>query len=560
MIRWVLIAFFFCSSAYAETSQSILVEEVVYVEAPTDTDQDGTPDRIWVKISRPSGETDLPSIFTMTPYALGGANVPFHDVDMTRLPQDEQLPTKVQAKDFHRFLMDKELGEEQSEALQRGYATISADSLGTGRSTGCPTVGDEAETLGAKAVIDWLNGRARGFSSSGKEVFATWSSGNVGMTGVSYNGTLPNMVATTGVEGLKAILPIAAISSWYNYYRSNGLVVGPGGYIGEDADILGKYIVRRGACRSEMDRLTQTMGREHGDFTKFWQDRDYVKSAGNVKAAVFILHGQSDWNVKQRHAIEWWHALDGVTPLKMWLHKGGHGGTNRSDFNTQKWAWFDRYVKGINNGIENSPRVEVESPNGRWSAQNEWPHENSTPQTFYFNSANTLSDQWGKEDQGTFSDVGKSRKLESLITNPEIRHSGRLAFVSDALATPHLLSGTPRVHMRLSLNDRRAANLTVAVVEYTAKGQAKIVTRGWADPQNHGDLTQGTLLNPGQVVQMTFDLEPKQYQFSAGSRIGVVIASTDYDYTIRPDEGTEMTVSLGSNSFIEMNLFEQNNN
>ena len=47
------------------------------------------------------------------------------------------------------------------------------------------------------------------------------------MTGVSYNGTLPNAVATTGVEGLKTIIPIAAISSWYDYYRANGAVVAP---------------------------------------------------------------------------------------------------------------------------------------------------------------------------------------------------------------------------------------------------------------------------------------------------------------------------------------------
>ena len=47
------------------------------------------------------------------------------------------------------------------------------------------------------------------------------------MTGVSYNGTLPNQVATTGVEGLKTIIPVSAISSWYDYYRANGLVVAP---------------------------------------------------------------------------------------------------------------------------------------------------------------------------------------------------------------------------------------------------------------------------------------------------------------------------------------------
>jgi X-Pro dipeptidyl-peptidase len=60
------------------------------------------------------------------------------------------------------------------------------------------------------------------------------------MVGVSYNGTLPNQVATTGVEGLKTIIPISAISSWYDYYCANGLVVAPGTFQGEDTDVLAK--------------------------------------------------------------------------------------------------------------------------------------------------------------------------------------------------------------------------------------------------------------------------------------------------------------------------------
>ena len=47
------------------------------------------------------------------------------------------------------------------------------------------------------------------------------------MMGTSYNGTIPIAAATTGVEGLEAIVPIAAISDWYDYYRANGLVRAP---------------------------------------------------------------------------------------------------------------------------------------------------------------------------------------------------------------------------------------------------------------------------------------------------------------------------------------------
>ncbi len=47
------------------------------------------------------------------------------------------------------------------------------------------------------------------------------------MTGTSYNGTIPLAAATTGVKGLEAIIPIAPNTSYYHYYRSNGLVRSP---------------------------------------------------------------------------------------------------------------------------------------------------------------------------------------------------------------------------------------------------------------------------------------------------------------------------------------------
>ena len=47
------------------------------------------------------------------------------------------------------------------------------------------------------------------------------------MMGTSYNGTIPIAAATTGVEGLEAIVPISAISDWYDYYRANGMVRAP---------------------------------------------------------------------------------------------------------------------------------------------------------------------------------------------------------------------------------------------------------------------------------------------------------------------------------------------
>ena len=92
-----------------------------------------------------------------------------------------------------------------------------------------PDVGWPNESLAGKAVVDWLNGRAKAYTGIDRatEVSADWTTGRVGMIGTSYNGTLPIGVASTGVEGLEAIVPVSAISSWYNYYRSDGAVRAP---------------------------------------------------------------------------------------------------------------------------------------------------------------------------------------------------------------------------------------------------------------------------------------------------------------------------------------------
>jgi X-Pro dipeptidyl-peptidase len=124
--------------------------------------------------------------------------------------------------------------------VPRGYIVVHSSSPGTGLSQGAPTVGGDNESLAPKAVIDWLCGRIPGYISivGNEKINAFWSTGKVGMTGTSYNGTIPLAAATTGVDGLEAIIPIAPNTSYYHYYRSNGLVRSPGGYLGEDIDVL----------------------------------------------------------------------------------------------------------------------------------------------------------------------------------------------------------------------------------------------------------------------------------------------------------------------------------
>ena len=112
------------------------------------------------------------------------------------------------------------------------------------------------------------------------------------MIGTSYNGTLPLAAATTGVDGLEAIVPIAPNTSYYHYYRSNGLVRSPGGYLGEDADVLFDFIHsghpdKRDYCNEKVrdEVLLANLDRVTGDYSDFWAGRDYLNDLGPMKAA-----------------------------------------------------------------------------------------------------------------------------------------------------------------------------------------------------------------------------------------------------------------------------------
>lgn len=534
--------------ASPEASTLAVIEERVYVETTVDSDNNGRPDRVAIDIARTSGATNLPVVFEHSPYRDGLNNYPNHNVNVDRLPQEDIFGASSSGFGTSAKKAVPDLpGWYDDYFLPRGYAVVLGHSIGTGSSDGCPTSGDMQETLGTTAVIDWLNGRARGYNSSGQEVQATWANGNVGMIGISYNGTLPNMAAATGVEGLKAIVPIAAISSWYDYYRANGLVVAPGGYQGEDADVLAHAVVKRSGCTDEIQRITDQQDRVTGDYTQFWRDRDYVDNAADVTAATFVIHGQADWNVKGMHYAQWYQALrDLGKPRKIWLHRGGHGTASRSDYQSTVGRWFDRYVKGIDNGIDREPKADVQYGDGTWRTYADWPDPTIGNAVFHLGATSptapgtlSLSPTSGNVDQ-SFVDQGRTTSAGTLVSNPDSANANRLVYRSAPLTSQTRLSGVPVVKLRAAVDNRNDANLTALLVEYSGSSPT-IVTRGWMDPQNRNGHT-GEPLVRGQEYDMTFRMQPRDYFFEEGNRIGLVVISTDYDYTLRPLGGSQLHI------------------
>lgn len=542
------------------TDRSTWINEELWVETEFDSDGDGELDRVHVDVTRP-GETDtdglqVPVVYETSPYYAGGNYAaPYWEVDheLGSPPPSRPDFTPGQARSTSPTIA----GTLEYPWVSRGFAVVHSESPGTGLSEGCPTTGAENESLAPKAVIDWLNGRARGFTTvdGDEQVSADWSTGKVGMTGTSYNGTLPIGVASTGVEGLEAIVPVAAISDWYDYYRANGLVVAPDEYQGEDADVLADFVhtrADRSICQPVIDALGEEQDRVTGDRNAFWDERNYLLDADKIEAATLIAHGLSDWNVKPSQATNLWSALqENGVPSQIFLHQGGHGGPPTDAMMNR---WFTRYLYDVDNGVEQDPRAWVVREGASRSnptPYDTWPVPGSRGVEVGFagdgNAVGELQILAGADERQDLVDDASIRAAQ-LATAEASEH--RLLFRSRVLEEQVHLSGEPGVSITLS-SDRPAVNLSTAIVATAADGSSRIVTRGFADPQNAGDLDgTGTPLVPGEAVTVDFTYESIDTVIPAGSTLSVMVYSSDYEFTIRPAAGSVLDVDLGSSATV----------
>jgi X-Pro dipeptidyl-peptidase len=547
------------------------IREELWVETEFDSDGDGGLDRVHVTLARP-GPTEnglkVPVVYQTSPYYAGSAPLENWNVDHEL---GEEPPPRGPAPEPNRRDTSPIIStSHENYWVPRGFAVVHSESPGSGLSEGCATVGGRNESLAPKAVIDWLNGRAKGYTSpdGGDIVEADWTTGKVGMTGTSYNGTLPIAAASTGVEGLEAIIPVAAISEWYQYYRNNGAVRAPGGFQGEDLDVLFDYINtrhNRDYCTETIRELLMTeQDRVTGDYSKLWDERNYMADVHRIKAATLVWHGTNDWNVMPQQAVQFYEALKRQnTPAQIYLHQGGHASPASGAMPILN-RWFTRYLWGHENNVEQDPRA--------WIVREGSSTANPTGYGDYPNPAMqevTLTPQEGGETTGgltslampdtvteTLVDAGNTACNAGWLATQQSEN--RLLYTSPVLSADLHISGVPSVTVRLASSAQRA-NLSAALVRLpwptasectssTRSSNTGVVTRGWTDPTNRQSLYREDLLVPGEFYDVTYNMQGTDKIVRAGERLGLMIFSTDNEFSIRPRPGTELTVDLAGTS------------
>ncbi len=481
------------------------IRERVYIPQPaTDTDRDGQMDWVTADIIRPvesAAANKVPAIIDPSPYyttvCRGNESQCMADWDGDGV--NDRWPL------FY-----------DNYFVPRGYAYVLAQMLGTGYTTeGCPMHGGPTDIAGEKSVVDWLNGRVKAYKSpdlASEEVVADWHNGSSAMIGKSYDGTLSNGVAATGVEGLKTIVPISAISAWYNYSRTGGVrhntnypqslnntITTAGGSSNPPGVNLPG---RRTLCApvnadiSNDANVDTGDGDTHGDINTFWRERDYNLDPSKIKAAVFATHGFQDDNVRLDHEGMWWKTLEAAgVPHKLWLLRAGH--TDPFESRRAVWVdtlhrWFDHYLFGVNNNIQNEPRVTIEEEKDVWADYTDWPIPGTENVDVYLRATDdaaasgTLGGMTGGAADSLAFTASASNE-NTLMNSPTGSQTNRRVFLSGPLTKDVRLSGTATVDLVAALGQTQS-NLSVVIADYGAGTQ---VTRSGEGITNTGSGASG---------------------------------------------------------------------
>ena len=597
---------YFNGKSLATFSSHDVIREVVYVESRVDTDKDGLPDLVKVSVIRPRYDGQIPAVMTASPYHQG-TNDKASDKALYKMEGDlEVKPAHIielekPEVDFVEPLGQAELVSESEEKLThinssytlndyflpRGFANLYVSGVGTKDSQGLMTNGDYKQIEAYKNVIDWLNGRCRAFTdhTRKREVKADWSNGKVATTGLSYLGTMSNGLATTGVDGLEVIIAEAGISSWYNYYRENGLVTSPGGYPGEDFDSLaeltysrnllaGDYIRANEAHKADLEKIKEQLDRKTGDYNQFWHDRNYLLNAHKVKAEVVFTHGSQDWNVKPLHVYQMFHALPAHINKHLFFHHGAHVYMNNwqsIDFRESMNALLSKKLLGL--------VTDYQLPTVIWQ-------DNTEPQTWQ------SLDDFGKQDElhtfslGTeekviqnhyeqedFERYGKTYQIFNtelyqgkanqitidLQVSQDIHLNGRVELklrikssTNKGLLSAQLLELGQKKYLQpypAVLSARTIDNGRYHMLEnllelpFTPSAQ-RVITKGYLNLQNRKDLLLVEDITVDEWMDVQFELQPTIYRLKEGDTLRLVLYTTDFEITIRDNTAYQLTVDL----------------
>ena len=456
---------------------------------------------------------------------------------------------------------------------QAGYAYIAEDARGRNDSDG--------------EFYPWVNEYNDGFDTVEWIGSQDWCDGNVGMSGSSYVGNVQWMVAATGSRYLKAIAPTVIGSNLHEspHYQGGAFQLALNatwtfmvdGRTWQNIDLydwkrLLMVLPLKGIPEAAGKRLKQFDDwLDHPDYDDYWKALSIEERYEDITVPALSLGGWYDvliggtWNnfagMRERGGSELARQNQKIV-IGPWVHFASaftHAG--EVDFGKDsvldlieiELKWYDRWLKGEKNGIDEEPPIKLfVMGTNEWRDEHEWPLARTRFTPYYLHGNGSANSATG---DGALSTTPPAQEPHDTYNyNPsfptptkggcnccvpdlvpwggfdqrevEFRNDV-LVYTSEALEEDMEVTGPVIMKLHAS-TDGRDTDFTAKLVDVHPDGFAVNLCDGLLRGRYRGTKEVQTLLEPGAVYEFEIDLWPTSNVFFKGHRIRVDIASANF--------------------------------
>jgi len=460
----------------------------------------------------------------------------------------------------------------------RGYIYVTQNVRGRGGSEG-PFEPEEHEAEDGYDSVKWCGTQS-------------WSNGKVGMIGASYNGFCGWTAATTHPQWLKTLVSVVPMPGSPDGAPWDGGTQ----YVGANLSWFGllRDPMKVQTFSGDLTKATNTLPMSDSDLVAFghhvpaYQTRIKPNSFDPFVRKTSYRYDLGTVNIPVMHMDGWFDTVAVGTRLNynMMVASGSKDQklvwgpwnhfTNReslvgdNDPGPQGYVpmqviilrWFDRWLKGRQNGIEKEPHVdEFVLGANRWVKSNQWPPKAMRPQKWYLRQGKALTEaspklepaskfiydpsKWVADDhlQSSFffllgSDAG------SLCLRPDV-----LVYESKPLSKTIRLDGPIRGHLFASTS-AKDTDWAMALLDVHPDGKAVSLSTGLVRARYRKSYVHPQLLKPHELVAYDIDMWQSGMQIPPGHKLRVVVLSTlfpDRDRNLNTGEpiynATQMVVA-----------------
>lgn len=452
-----------------------------------------------------------------------------------------------------------------------GIAGVRVDIRGSGESEG--VIDGEytpLELANAVELIEWIAAQP-------------WSNGSVGMMGISWGGFNCLQVAALKPPALKAVISIASTVDRYNddiHYKNGTHLSAQLSWAATmlayqsrspDPEIVGGRWKDMWLERLENEPFFLEEWLQHQRRDAFWEHGSICEDFDGFPVPALVIAGWADgYRSTPLKAVEGLGSKAKAL-IGPWVHKYPHFAwpRPRMDFHAEAIAWWNRWLRGENNGADALPQMRAyiqdgpkpalrrEFDPGFWIAKKNWsapqmetfhvdqfdallegmPAANATPRQTYLRSP---------LDTGTAAGEWFTLKPDAeMALDQRIDDAGSLVFETAPLEEPRDYLGQPVLELDVSC-EAELANLCARIVDIHPDGTATRVTFGVLNLAHRDGNAAPKAMEKGKRTRLRLVLDAMGYRFGAGHRIRLSMSTSYWPMILPPPSDPGLSIDLST--------------